>query len=95
MARKTYSKEFRESAVKMVAEQRRPLSEAAKNLGVLPTTLRSWVKARGLDAGTADAAEEKSLRRKVREQEAEIQKLRLEREILKKAAAYFAKEHHP
>lgn len=95
MARKTYSKEFRESAVKFVTEQKRPLSEAARNLGVLPTTLRSWVKAQHRDAGTSDAAEEKSLRRKVREQEAEIQRLRLEREILKKAAAHFAREHHP
>ena len=95
MARKTYSKEFRESAVRMVTEQKRSMAEAAKNLGVLPTTLRSWIKALHRDAETTDAAEEKSLRKKVREQEAEIQKLRLEREILKKAAAYFAREQHP
>jgi transposase len=95
MARKAYSREFRESAVKMVTEQKRSVAEAAKNLGVQPATLRYWVKTQREGAGSADAAEEKALRKKVRELEAENQKLKLEREILKKAAAYFAKEHHP
>ena len=95
MARKVYSKEFRESAVKMVTEQKRTVAEAAKNLGVLETTLRYWIKLHRRDSGTADAAEEKTLRKKVRELEAENQKLRLEREILKKAAAFFAREQRP
>lgn len=93
MARKVYSKEFRESAVKMVTEQKRTVAEAAKNLGVLDTTLRYWLKTHRRSSGTADAAEDKALRKRVRELEAENQKLRLEREILKKAAAFFAKEN--
>ena len=95
MARKTYSREFRESAVKMVTEQHRPLPEAARNLGVQPGTLRSWIKGQRQRSGVADAVEEKALRKKVRELEAENQRLRLEREILKKAAAFFAREPHP
>lgn len=95
MGRKIYSQEFRESAVRMVLEQKRTVAVAAKSLGVLPGTLRLWIKAQRARSGTADAVEEKALRRKVRELEAENQKLRLEREILKKAAAYFAKEQHP
>ena len=95
MARNTYTPEFRESAVKMVIEQKRPVSEAARNLGVLPNTLRYWIKTHRQGTGTADVAEDKALRRKVRALEAENQKLKLEREILKKAAAYFAKDHHP
>jgi transposase len=95
MARKVFSKEFRESAVKMVTEQKRTLAEAAKNLGVGQGTLRYWVKMHRQNSGTADAAEEKALRKRNRELEAENQKLRLEREILKKAAAFFAKEQHP
>ena len=93
--KKSYSKEFRESAVKMVLEQKRTVPEAAGNLGVLDTTLRYWLKAHRRGAGTTDAAEDRALRKKVRELEAENQKLRLEREILKKAAAFFAKEQHP
>lgn len=95
MARKAYSREFRESAVKMVLEQKRTVADAAKNLGVLPTTLRFWIKSHREQSGAADVAEEKALRKKVRELEAENQKLRLEREILKKAAAFFAKEQRP
>jgi transposase len=95
MGKKVYSDEFRESAVKLVVEQKRQVNEAARSLGVLPTTLRYWIKTHRQRAKATDSVEEKALRRKVRELEVENQKLRMEREILKKAAAYFAKEHHP
>ena len=94
-ARQEYTPEFRESAVKMVLEQKRSVKDAAKNLGVLPTTLRYWMKTQRQSTGSADAAEEKALRKQVRELQAENQKIKIEREILKKAAAYFAKEHQP
>jgi transposase-like protein len=95
MGKKVYSDEFRESAVKMVLEQKRPVNETARSLGVLPTTLRFWIKTHHQRARAADTVEEKALRKKVRELEIENQKLKLEREILKKAAAYFAKDHQP
>lgn len=95
MARKAYSQEFRESAVQMVLEQKRTVPEAAANLGVEVGTLRCWLKRYRRPSSTADLAEDKALRKKVRELEAENQRLRLEREILKKAAAFFAKEHQP
>lgn len=95
MARKSYGKEFRESAVKMVLEQKRTVAEAAKNLGVQEGTLRYWLKAHRRRSGAAQTGEEQALRRRNRELEAENQKLRLEREILKKAAAFFAKEQRP
>jgi transposase len=95
MARKSYGKEFRESAVKMVIEQERTVAEAAKNLGVQEGTLRYWLKVQRQRSGVAQTGEEKALRKRNRELEAENQKLRLEREILKKAAAFFAKEQHP
>ena len=95
MARKAYSKEFRESAVKMVLEQKRTVPEAARNLGVQEGTLRYWLKTHRQRSGVAESGEEKALRKRNRELEAENQKLRLEREILKKAAAFFAQEQHP
>jgi transposase len=95
MARKSYSKEFRGSAVKMVLEQRRTVAEAAKNLGVQEGTLRYWLKAHRQRSGMVETGEEKALRKRNRELEAENQRLRIEREILKKAAAFFAKEQHP
>jgi transposase len=95
MGKKVYSDEFRESAVKMVLEQKRQVNETARSLGVLPTTLRFWIRSHQQRARSADTAEEKALRKKVRELEAENLKLKMEREILKKAAAYFAKDQHP
>ncbi len=95
MARKSFTREFRESAVRMVLEQKRQVNETARSLGVLPTTLRYWIKAHRQEARSADTVEEKALRKRVRELEAENLKLKMEREILKKAAAYFAKEHQP
>ena len=95
MGKKVYNDEFRESAVKLVLEQKRPVNETARSLGVLPTTLRYWIKTHRQRVKATDTAEEKALRRKVRELEVENQKLKLEREILKKAAAYFARDHQP
>jgi transposase-like protein len=95
MARKSYTSEFRESAVKMVLEQKRQVNETARSLGVLPTTLRYWIKTHRQETRSAESLEEKGLRKRLRELEAENAKLRMEREILKKAAAYFAKEHQP
>ena len=95
MARKAYTREFRNSAVKMVCEQKRSVKDAAKNLGVLPTTLRYWIKVHRQQAAEDQAPEEKALRKKLRELEADNQTLKIERDILKKAAAYFAKEHQP
>ena len=92
MARRAYTQEFRESAVRMVTEQKRSVKEAARNLGVEESTLRYWLKAQREKSGAADVAEEKALRKQVRELQAENQKLRLERDILKKAAAYFAND---
>jgi transposase-like protein len=95
MGKKRYSDEFRESAVKMVLEQKRQVNESARSLGVLPATLRYWIKTHQQRVRSTDTAEDKALRRKVRELEIENQRLKMEREILKKAAAYFAKEHQP
>ena len=86
-----YPEEFRAEAVRLVRSSDRPLSELAADLGVSAQTLRNWVFAAQVDAGereglTSDEREElRVLRRKVRV-------LEQERDILKKAAAWFAKE---
>lgn len=93
-SRKSYSDEFKESAAKLVIQQGRTVVDVARSLGVEPSTLRLWVK-NARSSGRIPAAEQKDLSKRIRELEAQVQQLQVEREILKKAAAFFAKEQHP
>ena len=88
---KRYPREFKLSAVRLVNQQGYSIVEAAKSLGVDDANVRDWVKKFGNDpelAPTGDGAVQAELRR-LRKENA---KLLMEREILKKAAAFFARE---
>lgn len=89
MKRKKYSEEFKEEAVKLVTEQGYQISEASRNLGVHPSVLGRWKRDLEDDAGGAD---QKGLQEELSRLRRENKRLRMEREILKKAAAFFAKE---
>ncbi len=90
-----YSKELREEAVKLVTEEKLSLPEAARRLSLPPSTLGNWLKAckegRLGDIGKTyrPLTEIEMELAKVKKENAE---LRMERDILKKAAAYFARE---
>ena len=92
MARKVYSAEFKKSAVALVTDQNYKPQEAAKNLGVNLHTLKSWLKTYRRNGQVVDPVEEADLRKRFAQLERENARLRMERDILKKAAAFFAKE---
>jgi transposase len=92
--RKQYTKEFKLDAVRLVTDQGYKCAEAARNLGINANMLNRWVQEyrngegeafRGNGKPTAEQEELRHLRE-------ENRRLKLEREILKKAAAFFAKE---
>jgi transposase len=92
--RKQFTKEFKEGAVRLVTEQGRTISNAAQSLGISPWTMSRWLKAakdegaeafRGHGQRTPLEHENFELRQKVKQ-------LEEERAILKKAAAYFARD---
>jgi transposase len=88
---KPYPPEFRREAVALYRRSGRPLTEIASDLGVSTETLRIWTRQAAVDAGEREGLsteEQEELRRLRRE----VRVLREEREILKKAAAFFAKE---
>ena len=89
MAKRKFSREFKLSAVKLVNEQGYSPAEAAKSLGIDPGNVRGW-----LDkfAAAATPTEEGSLKAELRRLRKENGRLLMEREILKKAAAFFARE---
>jgi len=91
MPKRKYSREMKISAVKLVNEQGYSIVDAGKSLGVDPSNIRQWMKKFATEAGVAPigagamAAELRRLRK-------ENAQLLMEREILKKAAVFFAKE---
>ncbi len=91
--RRSFSKDFKLEAVKLIQEGGLSVARAAKDLGVYETSLRRWIKQFEVDQGKGSAgalttAEKEELRRLRRE----VRTLRMEREVLKKATAFFAKE---
>jgi transposase len=93
-ARRTFTREFKIAAVKLVTEKGRSVAEAAKTLGIVPEVLRRWKHAlqhEGDQAfpghGNLPPAEDE-----LRKLKAQIKRLETERDILKKATALFAKE---
>jgi len=93
-----YTREFRQEAVKLVAEDKISCREAAQRLSLAPSTLAYWVKAHKKGELGDIGKTQKPLTEvemdlvKIKKENAE---LRMERDILKKAAAYFAKESLP
>jgi len=92
--RKKYSKEFKLDAISLVKEQHYSCTEAAKNLGIKRDLLGRWIREQQTDRdqafrGNGKLTEEQAELRKLRHQ---VRRLEMEREILKKATVFFAKE---
>jgi transposase len=92
-AKRTFSPEFREEAVKMVIETSRPIAAVARDINVGDGTLGTWVAAYRRDHAGEEPALNITDRERLRQLERETRELRMENEFLKKAAAYFAKDH--
>lgn len=90
--RKTYTTECKQEAVRLVTEQRYGMAEAARNLGMNANMLRRWKRAltgrqNGAFPGKGQGAPEQEELQRLR---AEVKRLRMEREICKKALGFFA-----
>ena len=92
MPKRKFSLEFKRSAVALVIEQKYTREEAARNLGIGVGTLDTWLHVHRRLNGSDNVAEELNLKKRVAQLERELARTRMERDILKKATAYFAKE---
>jgi len=84
-----YTEEFKIEAVKQVTERRHPVAEVAERLGVSGHSLYAWIKR--YNTPPEQRQQDASQAAEVRRLKAELRRVTDERDILKKAAAYFAK----
>ena len=87
---KQYTPEFKQEAVNLVLEQGYTVPEAAKSLGVSTTLLYKWKDKIEAERGGKDLSKDE--REELLQLRKENRTLRMEKEILKKASAFFAKE---
>jgi transposase len=92
-ARKKYTQDYKDEAVELVVGSGRPIAEIARDLGINEGTLGNWVqtaKKSGKIKEKPLSADERAELEAARE---EIRRLKMERDFLKKAAAWFASEN--
>jgi len=94
MERRKFTREFKLEAAKLITERGVKVAQASQDLGVHPTQLRQWVKDFSADREQAfpGHGQMKPEQAEIARLKREVTKLKAERDILKKAAAYFAKE---
>jgi transposase len=94
MAGRSFTLEFKTSAARLVREQGYSVAQAAQSLGVDPRSIRDWVAkfAPSPQPAAAPAVADAELRQELERLRAENKRLLMEREILKKATAFFARE---
>ena len=90
--KRKYTREFREAAVRLVTVEKVEVAKAAADLGMPSNTLTAWVSQARRGAGSFTPAAQVDLAARVRELEAECRRLKIERDILKKATAFFVRE---
>jgi len=88
-----FSPEFREEAARMVVETSRPIAEVARELGINETSMGNWVRDYRKKHAEDEPPLELSERARLRELERRNREMEMELAFLKKAAAYFAREH--
>jgi transposase len=87
-----YPKEFRQGAIDLARRGERPIREIAEELGIAESCLRRWLKQDQLDRRERDDGLTSAEREELRQLRREVSRLKQEKEILRKAAAFFARE---
>ncbi len=92
--RKKYSKEFKLDAISLVLEQSYTRAEAARSLGINANMLTRWIREQQADDGQAFRGNGKLTpeQAEIRQLKTQVKRLEMEKEILKKATVFFAKE---
>lgn len=94
MVRKQYTREFKREAARLAEESDKPLAEVARDLGIHPNTLYKWRRAYRADGEDAFPGQGKltPADEEIRRLRRELARVKEERDILKKATQFFARE---
>ena len=90
--RQKYDEEFKESSVALALKSDIPISETAKNLGIHKSTLSSCISIKKSSKGLPMSTSQNEDKQKIKQLEKELARVTEERDLLKKATAYFAKQ---
>jgi transposase len=89
--RRSFTKEFKADAVSLVLDEDRSIADVARSLGIGETNLGNWVRQTRIDRGERDGLTT-SEKTELTELRREVKRLRMERELLKRATAFWVKE---
>ncbi len=90
--RRTYNEQFKLDAVKLATAGTKTVRQVARDLDLEPGTLHTWIRQRGKRAGDAVAVTTETLEQEVRRLRRDLAAVTDERDFLKKASAYFARD---
>ena len=90
--RRGFTEEFKREAVRLVTDEGYSFAEAGRSLGVRGDMVARWKRRFEVTDEAKDQSRDVSDKRRIRELEAEVRKLRMEKDILKKATAFFVQE---
>ena len=94
-SRPAYAPEYRAEAVRLVREGGRNPEQLARDLGCTAQSIRTWIRQADRDEGRRSDGLTSAEREELRRLRAEVRVLRMERDLLKKAAAFFARDTDP
>ena len=92
MAHRRFTDEFKKTAIALVREQKIPIRKVAADLGIGSASLIRWLRQYRECGSSVEVGEQMDLQRQVDELKRQVLRLTMERDILKKAAAYFARD---
>ena len=92
-ARRQFSEEFKEGAVRLVLDAGKTVGAVARELDLTPSALSGWVRHAQADRTRGKSGLMKEEREELTRLRKDVRELRMERDVLKKAAAFFAKDH--